>query len=171
MTIYLCGFMGCGKTTAGRALADMMSLEYTDMDAYIEKKAGMSIPQIFAEKGEDSFRRMETEAVAELGKAGGIIACGGGAMLKEINAKTAAEYGTVVYIDVPYDACYDRISGDTNRPIVMANTKESLEEIYNDRVPLYIAHSQIKADGTGSPEAIAARIRDAVKEHLNIQKG
>ena len=48
MTIYLCGFMGCGKTTAGRVLADMMSLEYMDMDAYIEKKAGMSIPQIFA---------------------------------------------------------------------------------------------------------------------------
>lgn len=163
MTIYLCGFMGCGKTTVGRVLADMMSLEYTDMDAYIEKKSGMSIPQIFAEKGEDAFRRMETQAVAELGKAGGIIACGGGAMLKEINAKTAAEYGTVVYIDVPYDTCYDRISGDTNRPIVMANTKESLGEIYNERVPLYLAHSQVRADGKKSPEEIASEIKAAVE--------
>ena len=163
MTIYLCGFMGCGKTTVGRVLADMLELGYEDMDAYIEKKAGMSIPQIFAEKGEDSFRRMETQAVAELGKAGGIIACGGGAMLKEINARTAAEYGTVVYIDVPYDTCYDRISGDTNRPIVMANTKESLGEIYNERVPLYIAHSQVKADGKKSPEEIASEIKAAVE--------
>ncbi|MCI7767455.1 MAG: shikimate kinase [Oscillospiraceae bacterium] len=171
MTIYLCGFMGCGKSTAGRALADMMGLKFTDMDAYIEKKAGMSIPQIFAEKGEDTFRKLETESVAELGKAGGIIACGGGAMLKEINAKTASEYGTVVYIDVPYDVCYDRISGDTNRPIVMANTKESLEEIYKERVPLYTAHSQITADGTGSPAEIAARIRENVNNYLKVQKG
>lgn len=162
MTIYLCGFMGCGKTTVGRVLADMMDLEYTDMDAYIEKKAGMSVSQIFAEKGEDSFRRMETEAVAELGKAGGIIACGGGAMLKEINAETAAKYGTVVYIDVPYDVCYSRISGDVNRPIVMANTKESLGEIYKDRVPLYMAHSQVKAEGNKPPEEIAAAIKAAV---------
>lgn len=162
MTIYLCGFMGCGKTTVGRVLADMLELGYEDMDAYIEKKAGMSIPQIFAEKGEDAFRRMETEAVAELGKAGGVISCGGGAMLKDINAGTAAKYGTVVYIDVPYDVCYGRISGDTNRPIVMANTKESLEEIYNDRAPLYLAHSQVRADGNKSPEDIAADIKAKV---------
>lgn len=162
MTIYLCGFMGCGKTTVGRVLADMLELGYEDMDAYIEKKAGMSIPQIFAEKGEDAFRRMETEAVAELGRIGGVIACGGGAMLKDINAGTAAKYGTVVYIDVPYDVCYDRISGDVNRPIVMANTRESLEEIYNDRVPLYLAHSQVRADGNKSPEDIAADIKAKV---------
>lgn len=154
--------MGCGKTTVGRVLADMLELGYEDMDAYIEKKAGMSIPQIFAEKGEDAFRRMETEAVAELGKVGGVISCGGGAMLKDINAEAAAKFGTVVYIDVPYDVCYDRISGDTNRPIVMANTKESLEEIYNDRVPLYLAHSQVKADGSRSPEDIAADIKAKV---------
>ena len=64
MTIYLCGFMGCGKTTVGRVLADMLELGYEDMDAYIEKKAGMSIPQIFAEKGEDAFRRMESSPAA-----------------------------------------------------------------------------------------------------------
>ena len=162
MTIYLCGFMGCGKTTVGRVLADMLELGYEDMDAYIEKKAGMSIPQIFAEKGEDAFRRMETEAVAELGKSGGVISCGGGAMLKDINAEAAAKYGTVVYIDVPYDVCYGRISGDTNRPIVMANTKESLEEIYNDRAPLYLAHSQVRTDGNKSPEDIAADIKAKV---------
>ena len=83
-------------------------------------------------------------------------------MLKDINAETAAKYGTVVYIDVPYDVCYGRISGDTNRPIVMANTKESLEEIYHDRAPLYLAHSQVRADGNKSPEDIAADIKAKV---------
>ena len=164
MTIYLCGFMGCGKTTAGRLLAEKLGLEYTDMDSYIEEKTGMTIPRIFEEKGEEFFRNTETEAVAELGKKGGVIACGGGAMLKEINAETAAGYGTVVYIDVPYDVCYDRISGDENRPIVMANTKESLGEIYNKRVPLYTAHSQLRVDGNRTPQEIAEDIRRAISK-------
>ena len=154
--------MGCGKSTVGKLLAHKLGCGFTDMDNYIVEKQGMPIPQIFAEKGEDYFRDAETDAVRELSEKAGVIACGGGAMLKDINAETAAKYGTVVYIDVPYDVCYDRISGDTNRPIVMANTKESLEEIYNDRVPLYLAHSQVRADGNKFPEEIAADIKAKV---------
>lgn len=161
-TIYLCGFMGCGKTTVGQILAAKLGLTYTDMDSFIEEKEKMPIPQIFAEKGEPYFREKETEAVRILGEQGGVIACGGGAMLKDINAGIAAGLGAVVYIDVPYETCWGRISGDTNRPIVMANTKESLEEIYNSRKPLYTAHSTVIADGTGTPAEIADRIAAAV---------
>lgn len=161
-TIYLCGFMGCGKTTVGRVLADKLGLSYIDMDAYIEECQGMSIPQIFAEKGEDYFRTCETSAVKALGEKGGVIACGGGAMLKDINAEIAAKNGTVVYIDTPYETCWERISGDVNRPIVMANTKESLEELYNTRKALYTAHSSVTADGSGSPVEIADEIIAAV---------
>lgn len=162
MTVFLCGFMGCGKSTIGRRLADISGRAFTDMDTYIEKKAGMSIPEIFEEKGESAFREMETEAVSELGDKGGIVACGGGAMLKDINAKIAAEKGVVVYIDVDFDTCYGRISGDKNRPIVAANTKESLEEIYNSRVSLYTAHSSVKINGCDTPESAARAIKAAV---------
>lgn len=162
MTIYLCGFMGCGKSTVGRILAESLGITFTDMDDHIVKKAGMSIPGIFAEKGEQVFRDMETEAVSELGKRGGVIACGGGAMLRKTNAGAAAEFGSVVYIDVPYEVCWGRITGDANRPIVMANTKESLKEIYDERAQLYAAHSDFRADGSGTPEEIAEEIKTYV---------
>ncbi len=160
--IYLCGFMGCGKTTVGKNLAKIMGLDYADMDAYIEEREGMKIPEIFEHKGEPYFRSAETEAVSEMGKKGGIIACGGGAMLKPENAAKAAECGTVVYIDTPYELCWARISGDKNRPIVMANTKESLKEIYDTRQALYRAHSKFSVDGTGTPKEIAMQIKSLI---------
>lgn len=163
-TVYLCGFMGCGKTTVGRLLAEMSGLAYCDMDDYIEKTEGMTIPEIFAGKGEAYFRERETDAVAALGERGGIISCGGGAMLKDINAETAAKYGTVVYIDTPFEVCWERISGDTNRPLVMANTKESLEDIYNYRKELYSKHSSVRADGRGTPRETAVCILEKIRK-------
>ena len=124
--VYLCGFMGCGKPTVGRVLAALLGPAYADMDAYIEKSEKLSIPQIFSDKGEGYFRDAETRAVEEMGKYGGVIACGGGAMLREKNADLAAKNGVVVYIDTPYDICWERIKDDANRPIVAVNTKESL---------------------------------------------
>lgn len=161
--IYLCGFMGCGKTTAGKLLAEKLGCGFYDMDDYITEKEKMEIPRIFAEKGEKYFREAETEAIRELAEKSGVIACGGGAMLKKENAAIASAAGTVVYIDVPFETCYSRISGDKNRPIVMNNTKEELEIIYDGRVPLYRENSSVKVNGDGSAEDIADRIIAAVK--------
>jgi shikimate kinase len=67
LTVFLCGFMGCGKTTIGKELATMLGVSYADMDEHIvKKKSGKSIPQIFTENGEEYFRRLETDAVREL---------------------------------------------------------------------------------------------------------
>ena len=162
--VYLCGFMGCGKTTVGRVLADLLGTAYADMDAYIEKSEKMSIPRIFSQKGEGYFRDAETRAVGEMGKNGGVIACGGGAMLREENARIAGENGIVVYIDTPYDICWERIKDDPDRPIAAANTKESLRELYEKRKALYTAHSGFRADGTGSPSEIAAQIAGFVRK-------
>lgn len=155
--------MGCGKTTAGKLLAEKLGCGFYDMDDYITEKEKMEIPRIFAEKGEKYFREAETEAIRELAEKSGVIACGGGAMLKKENAAIASAAGTVVYIDVPFETCYSRISGDKNRPIVMNNTKEELEIIYDGRVPLYRENSSVKVNGDGSAEDIADRIIAAVK--------
>lgn len=161
MTVFLCGFMGCGKTSAGTELARITGRKFTDMDKYIEEEAKLTIPEIFAEKGEHFFRAAETDAVKKLAETGGIVACGGGAMLNAVNAKAARDAGgKIVYIDVPFETCYERISGDTHRPIVMANTKESLLDIYEMRIPHYLENSDAKADGSGTPAEIAERIRD-----------
>ena len=66
--ILLCGFMGCGKTSVGQALAFRLRWDFLDTDALIEKRTGMSIPEIFAKQGEQSFRQMEQQAAAMLGK-------------------------------------------------------------------------------------------------------
>ncbi len=162
-SVYLCGFMGCGKSTVGKLLAKKLGCGFVDMDDYIVESEGMEIPKIFAEKGEEYFRNAETEAIRKLAEKKAVIACGGGAMLKKINAEIASQSGSVVYIDIPFEVCYGRISGDTNRPIVMNNTKEQLEEIYNGRVPVYRENSNVSVNGNGSPEEIAARISDLLK--------
>ncbi|MCC8043033.1 MAG: shikimate kinase [Oscillospiraceae bacterium] len=154
-TIFLCGFMGCGKSTVGRRLAALMGCSFTDMDTYIEETEGMSIPDIFAQKGEPYFRDCESKAISELGAEGGVIACGGGAMLREENSAVAKRFGEVIFIDVPFETCYERIAGDENRPIVMSSTKESLEDRYNGRIPVYRKHSTVTVPGGGSPEEIA----------------
>lgn len=150
--------MGCGKSTVGKLLAQKLGCGFVDMDDYIVKEQGMSIPQMFSEKGEDFFRNAEAEAIRELSEKDGVIACGGGAMLRKANADIANSAGTVVFIDVPFERCYGRISGDKNRPIVANNTKEELNLIFDGRAPVYKENSALTADGSGSPEEIAERI-------------
>lgn len=162
-SIYLCGFMGCGKSTIGKVLARKNGCGFIDMDDYIVEREGMSIPQIFAEKGEKYFRDTETAVIRELADKNAVIACGGGAMLKKENAEIASKTGIVIYIDIPFEACYGRISGDTNRPLVVNNSKEQLEELYNGRAPVYRENSNVSVDGIGSAEEVAARIAEAVK--------
>ena len=79
--IILCGFMGGGKTTVGRRLAQKAHMEFIDMDDYIEQREGRTITDIFAQDGEETFRRMETDAARELaGRRGLVIAAGGGTL-------------------------------------------------------------------------------------------
>lgn len=162
-TLFLCGFMGCGKTTVGALLAKEMGCNCIDMDAYIVEQAGKSIPEIFAEDGEPAFRQMEAEAIVTLAQTPGVIACGGGAMLPKENADRAKQNGgTVVYLDVPFETCYARIAGDTNRPLVQQNTKEQLEEIYNARVVKYKANASVTIQATGTPAEIVQTILKTV---------
>ena len=156
--------MGCGKSTIGKILAEMLKCEFYDMDEYIVGKEKMQIPEIFAEKGEKYFRETETTVIKELSTANGVIACGGGAMLKKENSEIASENGIVVYIEADFEMCYGRISGDRNRPIVMNNTKEELNFIYDSRVPLYKANSSVTVSGNGTPKEIAEAIAKIVKE-------
>ena len=115
--IFLCGFMGCGKSTVGKILAKKMGCQCVDLDKYIEVTAGMSIPEIFDKYGEEHFRKLETEALAAFADIGGVVATGGGALLSEENGKVAKRSGMVVFIDTYFNTCYGRIKNDPNRPI------------------------------------------------------
>lgn len=163
--IYLCGFMGCGKTTVGLVLAKKTGKQYLDLDDYIEKKEGMKIPEIFEKKGESYFRKLETKALKELGNINAVVATGGGALLSDVNSETAKNAGVVAFIDVPFDVCYERIKDDENRPIAFNSTKEQLQERFDYRRPLYLKNSHFSVDGNGTPNTIALRIIEKTEEN------
>ena len=163
MTLYLCGFMGCGKSTVGKLLAEKSGLKFTDLDDYIEEKEQMSIPEIFAQKGEGYFREREAAAVKELSAENSVVACGGGTIINDNSARIARENGTVFFLDIPFETCYSRIKDDAHRPLVVNNTKEQLHGIFSQRHDIYLKNSTLSVNADNTPEAVCDEIMNAVK--------
>lgn len=150
-SIFLCGFMGCGKTHTGKLLAKRLKLPFVDLDEYIVKRENRSIPEIFEQSGEPYFRELESECLKELGE-GCIVATGGGTLINENTAEYANKQGVTVFLDARFPVCYGRIKDDKNRPLAVNNTREQLYRIYLKRRKIYKKHSKItvKAEGTGN---------------------
>lgn len=156
-SIYLCGFMGCGKSYIGRLLAEQKGMPFVDLDSYIVEKDGRSIPEIFEQSGEPFFRQLEAECLKEL-EGGYVVATGGGTLINENTAEYANAHGITVFLDAEFELCYERIKYDTNRPLVMNNTKEQLREIFEKRRGIYEKHSRITVKATGAEEATVENI-------------
>lgn len=136
MVIALCGFMGCGKTTLGKLLADKMAIEFCDSDEYIEVSNNESIPNIFAKYGEEYFRECEFNALKQLSQKDNIIlSLGGGVAISDRNKQLLNNF-CVVYINCPFEVCYQRIKS-SDRPIVKQKSKEQLYQLYCSRLPHY----------------------------------
>lgn len=163
MTIFLCGFMGCGKTTSGKLVAKKLGCAYIDTDELIVKNEGMTIPEIFSKKGEAYFRRIEAETVKSLAGKRAVISCGGGALLNEETAAFASENGFVIFLDATFETCYERIKNDSNRPIATSSTKEELFERFKSRYDVYLKNSDAKVECSGSPIETAELIISSVK--------
>ena len=139
--ILLCGFMGCGKTSVGQALAFRLKWDFLATDAMIEKRQGCSIPQIFQQQGEEAFRRMEEETARLLGKRKNtVISTGGGFLMRDQTVQAlrshADGFETVVFLDCSFEACYQRIR-NSDRPLVRNNSREELEQIFEQRQARY----------------------------------
>lgn len=157
MSIYLCGFMGCGKSHVGRILSARLGMNLVDLDKYIVDAEKMTIPEIFDKFGEPHFRALEAKYIKEL-SGGYVVATGGGALLNDATAEFARASGISVYINTSFDTCYERIKGDKNRPLVMKNTREQLEELYNKRAPIYRKNSTFMVNGNTRGGIIAEEI-------------
>ena len=160
--IYLCGFMGCGKSYMGKKLAEKLGCTLVDLDAYIEEKEGKTIPEIFAEQGEPHFRELEAKYIREMPE-NSVVATGGGAIINPVTAETARNAGTVVFLDADFELCYNRIKGDTHRPLVMKNTKEQLNELFNKRREIYLKNSDFSVDSNLSETEILDMILKGIK--------
>lgn len=138
--IILTGFMGCGKSSVGFRLSYYLRRTLLDTDKWIEKKQGMSISEIFDRYGEGTFRQMETDCLKELLNTADhqIIATGGGLPIREENHVLLKELGTVYYLKVTPEVVYDRLKGDTTRPLLQGDhPREKIEELFKARTPVY----------------------------------
>lgn len=154
--------MGCGKTHVGRTLAQMAGLKFADLDRYIVEKEKMTIPEIFEKFGEPHFRSLEAKYISEMPD-NSVTALGGGAIINDETAKTAKQSGTVVLIDAPFEVCYERIKDDKNRPLAFNNPREKVKELFDKRHDIYAARADITVSADGTPEEIAGRILNSVK--------
>jgi len=134
--IFLVGFMGAGKTTIGRLLADRLGWSFVDLDAEVERREGRSVADIFASVGESCFRSMETESLrAVSGPGRSVIALGGGTYIDAANRSLVDSLGTSVYLDAPFDALFGRIEDDGSRPL--AGSRSEMELLFAERVASY----------------------------------
>ena len=168
MNIFLIGYRGSGKTTVARALAARIRWAWMDADAELERRAGKSIQQIFAESGEGAFRDWETAVVADLAKLDQqVIALGGGAVLREQNRQALAGRGKVVWLKASPEMLHERISADPTTGARRPNLtgKGGLVEIRQllaQREPIYQTCADLVLDAERlAPENIAAQIAAA----------
>ncbi len=154
--IFLVGFMGSGKTTWGKKLANAMGLPFLDLDHEIVKHIGMSIPEYFALHGEDRFRTVEREIMQQqLGKTG-VISTGGGTPCYFDNMDWLLEHGTVLYLKHSPKSLWNRLSNsDVNkRPALKGMTGDDLlafiETKLAERAPFY-ERSSIIVDQINTP--------------------
>ena len=148
--IILIGMPGCGKTAVARRLAERLGRPLCDSDVQIEEMSGMKIPEIFERFGEDGFRRRETEALSQLGKASGtVISTGGGCVTREENYASLHQNGRIFWI------CRDisRLARK-GRPLSAGN----LDEMYSIREPLYKRFADFRIDNNGTLEETLEQI-------------
>lgn len=133
--IYLIGFMGCGKSTLAKNLAEALNMHCMDLDQLIEAKLGQTIRELFDEKGEEYFRELETYYLKETSNLKNtIVSTGGGAVGREVNRQFLKAQMTF-YLEWPFEVLYSRIAGDEKRPL--SKSYEQLLELYQYRRALY----------------------------------
>jgi len=164
--IALVGFMGSGKSEVVRCLAGRLGLEIVDTDEWVERAAERSISEIFAERGEETFRYLEKAVLKEaLDREGAVIACGGGAMLDTENRSLLMEHTLVVWLWISLDTALSR-AGDGSRPLLAEKgSGDAAAKLFQDRLPGYgeVADLLVSSEN-GTPDDIAALIQHEIDQ-------
>lgn len=158
--VVLVGFMGSGKSTVGRLLADMLGVGFVELDSEIERTVGMSVGEIFSANGEEAFRRMEREAIdVATAIPGRVIATGGGAFVDPANMERLRDYGVCVHLAVSPETVLVRLKGDVTRPLLSVDGKEArVRDLLLARSSAYEqADLSVSTDGR-TPESVAGEL-------------
>jgi shikimate kinase len=157
--VFLVGFMGCGKSSVGPELARRLAVPFLDLDLEIARRAGRSIPDLFAEEGERAFRQREREALVASGEiAAAVIATGGGCPVEPANRAWMREHGCRVWLRLPWPALARRLAGTGGeRPLWRSG--EEARRLYERRLHAYEdCDLEIAIAAHEAPETVAGRI-------------
>lgn len=143
-TFFLLGYMGSGKSTLGRALAERCDVDFIDLDDYIEAHAGKKIREIFADEGEAAFRELERRMLAEVctnARRDVVVACGGGTPCFGNNMELMSSHGTTVLLAASHERLLERLKrGRHKRPLIAALNDEELDEFITKQLELRMPH-------------------------------
>lgn len=165
MNIFLIGYRGSGKTSVAAALAALLGWPWIDTDGEIERRAGRTIRDLFAQEGEPYFRELEARVVAEVAAGDRqVVALGGGAVLREDNRRALAAGGKVIWLTASPQTLWERIGKDpltaSRRPhLTTAGGLTEIEALLAQRSPLYERCADLALDTEGlAPDQIARQI-------------
>lgn len=157
--LVLIGSPGAGKTTVGRRVAERLKVAFADSDHAIEARTGLSASDIFVTQGEDEFRRIEAEVIAELIDGhDGVLALGGGAVLRPQTREALADQ-QVVWLKVGVPDAARRVGLNTARPLLLGNVRSTLTSLLEQRNPVY---EQVATDVVETSGRSLRQVTDAV---------
>ncbi|MCM8831032.1 MAG: shikimate kinase [Candidatus Omnitrophica bacterium] len=168
--IYLVGFMGTGKTTIGKLLAEKIKKKFVEMDSEIEKKEGKKIVDIFKENGEAYFRRLEKELLKDLSRQTDlVVSCGGGLICDDENLEILKKTGLVINLLASPKTIYERTRFSLDRPLLnVSNPLDKIKELLRKRMPFYRqAHYSIKTDNITAKEVVEKIVKILKKTYQN----
>ena len=171
MELILIGFMGSGKTTVSRLLGEMLNTPVTDLDVEIVRRAGMPIPDIFAQNGEPYFRQLEHDTLADILKSDqGILATGGGTPMRPDNLAMLKDTPTpVVLLKASATETLRRIGGDSGRPLAQLLDEKGIADMQAQRQVNYNACADltIKTDGLDLP--LLKKLSNNIKDLFGLK--
>lgn len=153
--------MGAGKTTVGKLLAESLHRPFIDFDDEIEAAAGKKISRIFAESGETAFREIESTMLASFigARPPGVIALGGGAVIRKANRELLRRQAVTIFINPPFDEIWTRIEHErAHRPLAEGKSREELALLHADRVDWYRESACMSVSMSGKPEKVVETI-------------
>ncbi len=161
--------MGSGKSSVGRRLAQLIGHRFVDTDDLIADKVGMSIPDLFVERGEVGFREVESHVLADLiGVCGIVLATGGGIVTRPQNLPVLHEVGIVGWLDSSPDLLFERVSRNQRRPLLQtADPRATFDQLLASRLGLYESACDFRVDSSGRSHEEAAR--DILDESMRAQ--
>lgn len=143
--IVLIGMPGAGKSTVGVVLAKYAGFKFVDSDLVIQEKTGKLLHEIITEEGDDGFRQVENRINASLQVKHSVIATGGSVIYGREAMRHLREIGTVVYLQLSYESIADRL-GDLKERGVTLREGQTLQQLYDERVPLYERYADVTVD-------------------------